>query len=96
MCWKCGFVNKIENPLSRNATCENCGADLRSCRNCGFYSPGSHYDCHENIDELIVDKERANFCDYFNFSAAGAGSNKAAEAKKSEDARKAFDSLFGD
>ena len=96
MCWKCGVVNKIENPVSRSAVCESCGADLRCCKNCAFYSPGSHYDCRENVDELVTDKERANFCDYFRYSASGNGGGKSTEAKKSEDARKAFNSLFGD
>ena len=95
MCWKCGVVNKIENPVSRSAVCESCGADLRCCKNCAFYSPGSHYDCRENVDELVADKERANFCDYFRYSASGNGVNSAGN-KKSEDARKAFNSLFGD
>ncbi len=96
MCWKCGIDNKVENPVSRSAVCENCGADLRCCKNCSFYTPGSHYDCRENIDELIIDKERANFCDYFRYSLNKDGAKKSAESKKAEDARKAFNNLFGD
>ena len=96
MCWKCGTDNKVENPVSRSAVCENCGADLRCCKNCAFYAPGSHYDCRENVDELVTDKERANFCGYFKYSADSAGTKSSAENKKADDARKAFNSLFGD
>lgn len=95
MCWKCGTVNIVENPISRNAVCSNCGADLRCCKNCAFYSPGSHYDCRENVDELVADKERANFCDYFRYSSKN-GAVRNAAVKKAEDARNAFNSLFGD
>lgn len=94
MCWKCGKENKVALPLSRSAECEFCGADLHSCKNCSFYSPGSHYDCHETIDELITDKERANFCDYFKFSTVSSGKTFGTNA--AEDAKKAFNSLFGD
>jgi hypothetical protein len=33
--------------------------------NCRFYSPGSHWDCSETIPEAVRDKERGNFCDFF-------------------------------
>lgn len=94
MCWKCGKENKVALPLSRSAECEFCGADLHSCKNCSFYSPGSHYDCHETIDELITDKERANFCDYFKFANKSSAKNNSDDAAAK--AKKAFDSLFGD
>ena len=65
MCWKCGKPLIIDGTVSRSDVCPSCGADVRSCKNCRFYEPGSHYDCRENIDELVKDKERANFCGWF-------------------------------
>ena len=65
MCWKCGNTINIEEPVPRSAECPVCHADLHSCRNCSFYEPGSHYDCHETVDELVRDKEKANFCASF-------------------------------
>ena len=92
MCWKC--KNPIEQTeIYRSATCPNCGADLHACLNCQFYAPGSHYDCHETVDEEVRDKERANFCDSFRVKRTfdeRAKSNDAAEK-----ARDAFASLFG-
>ncbi len=39
--------------------------------------PGSHYDCHESVDDPVRDKERANFCGMFsvkrNFDLNGSG-----------------------
>jgi hypothetical protein len=77
--------------VGRTAACPVCGADARCCKNCGYYAPGSKYDCHETVDELVSDKERANFCDAFTLSAGG-GDGKAFD--KAKQARSAFDSLF--
>ena len=88
MCWKCGNDIGDSVPIPRSAECPFCHADLHSCRNCQFYSPGSHYDCHETVEEPVRDKERANFCGSFkprlHFSSP----------VKKDDARKKLDALF--
>src|SRR5574344_2773601 len=91
MCWKCGKPITEEEPISRSAECSFCHADLHCCKNCTFYAPGAQFDCHETVDEVIVDKERANFCDSFSVrrNFVQPSEDKAAAAKK------AFDSLFG-
>ena len=94
MCWKCGKPLEISGTVSRSDVCPDCGADVCSCRNCRFYEPGSHYDCHENIDELVKDKERANFCGWF--SLRKEFSADSAKSGQKNDAKNAFDSLFGD
>ena len=92
MCKKCGKAMS-QTSITRSSTCEFCGADLHSCINCKFYAPGSHYDCHETVDELVKDKERANFCGYFFLAPqVGFGSNG---ADKAAEARNAFAALFG-
>ena len=92
MCWKC--LNHIDDSISvfRSSVCPVCGVDLHSCRNCRFYSPGSHYDCHETVDELVVDKERSNFCEWFSIAKTFSGSVKDNLSKS--DAKAAFDKLF--
>lgn len=95
MCWKC--KNKIEiEIIGRSTECPVCHADLHSCRNCRFYLPGSHFDCRENVDENIVDKERANFCDAFMVQRTFSGSADGAslEEEKKAAAKNAFDALF--
>ena len=95
MCWKCGTSISKETYISRTSECPVCGKDLHSCKNCKFYSPGSHYDCHETIDELVKDKEKANFCDSFSvrhdFSPSGTDFSET-----SKKARNAADILFGE
>lgn len=89
MCWKCKSDVTLDF-ISRTAECPVCGADLHSCRNCVYYAPGAHYDCHETVDECVTDKEKANFCDSFKIKRTfAAGQDGAAAA-----ARKALDSLF--
>lgn len=99
MCWKCKSNIDIEEPVSRSAECPVCHTSLHSCKNCVYYSPGSHYDCHETIEELVKDKETSNFCDFFklkrNFSDSGSIGNSSSAADKATQAKKAFDALFG-
>lgn len=93
MCWKCKTDIKIEN-VYRDAECPDCHGDLHCCRNCIYYEKGSHFDCHETVDECVNDKEKANFCDSFkvrrNFSDGGTMDY----AEKKAAAKKAFDDLF--
>ena len=94
MCKKCGKpINQTS--ITRSSTCNFCGADLHSCINCKFYSKGSHYDCRETVGELVKDKERANFCDYFSVAAIISADSIATD-NKAANAKAAFNALFGD
>ena len=85
VCHACGAAGVPADPVPRDATCEKCCADLRCCRNCRHYDPRYHNECRETEAELVVDKQRRNFCEYFYYSAepfAGArGTDRAAAAK---------------
>ena len=84
-CHVCGAPVTIDEPIPRDAECESCRRDLRCCRNCRHYDPRYHNECRETEAELVVDKQRRNFCEYFYYSAepfAGArGTDRAAAAK---------------
>jgi len=98
MCWKCGKAIVIDGPIGRSATCEGCGSDLRSCKNCRFWSPGSWHDCAERQEDGVRDKERSNFCDAFQLNPAfrkdRSGSGNAAGGAAKDSAKSDFDSLF--
>ena len=108
MCWKCGKPLVLNGTVSRSDVCPSCGADVRSCKNCRFYDPGAHYDCRETIDELVKDKERANFCGWFMIAPQeagsgvvnGGGNSKNADSASSNSAASsaadAFNALFGE
>jgi len=67
-CYRCGAEVAGDDPVLRDAECEHCAQDLHCCRNCRFHEPGASNQCSEPQAEWVVDKERANFCEYFAFA----------------------------
>ncbi len=91
-CANCGA--RYEAPIYRNTLCQECGKELKTCRNCRHFSPGAANSCHEPVSEPVLDKDRANFCDWFT-PALNAGTGKDENDGK-DNARQAFADLFGD
>ena len=50
---------------ARGDACPFCGSDLKVCLNCGFYDRAYHNECRETSAERVVAKDRANFCEFF-------------------------------
>lgn len=91
ICWKCKKeIDVLE--IHRSTECPLCHADLHCCKNCSFYSPGSHYDCKETVEDVITDKEKSNFCDYFRVNKNISSYSDNDKAKAAKDA---FNALFG-
>ena len=91
ICWKCKKEIPIEKP-SRSDECPLCHADLHVCRACEFYESGVHNDCRESSAELVTEKERSNFCDYFRPNTKGAAGDSG--KSKADAAKDAFNALF--
>jgi len=97
MCWYCGNPVKDPEPLGRSLKCEDCGKDLRSCKNCRHNLPSG---CAETSagsgSERPSDLDRANFCDWFSlnpkFRQSSIGEKNAQTAAAS--AKTAFNDLF--
>ena len=64
VCWSCG-ARLVANDYQREGECPQCRKQTHVCRNCRFYQPGRPNDCQEPVAEAVNDKQRANFCDYF-------------------------------
>ncbi|MCL2066853.1 MAG: hypothetical protein FWG99_05265 [Treponema sp.] len=96
MCWYCGTPVTEKEPFGRSQVCPSCGKDLRACKNCRFFLPGSRGDCSETSAEPAADKERSNFCDWFSldkkYRIQSAG--RAEEQNRAGSARTEFDNLF--
>lgn len=93
-CHSCGAPVAIGDVVSRDAECESCRRDLRSCRNCRHYDGRYHNACRETSADPVEDKGRRNFCEYFSFNPApfaGSGGSTAREAQ----ARSKLEALFG-
>ncbi len=95
VCHFCGASVENTRDVYRSTTCPACRRDLHICLNCRFYSPGAHYDCAETVDEIVTDKERANFCTFFSFRSSG-GPGAGRGAAQGDAARHKLDKLFGD
>lgn len=93
MCKKCGKPVLVTE-IFRTTTCPDCGADLHSCVNCKFYSVNSHFDCRETIQEPVVDKERANFCDFYSLNP-GPFKTDGRQARAKAQAKAQAQALFG-
>lgn len=94
-CWHCGAAIEVKERVEFRQVCEKCDRPAHVCRNCRFYDPSYHNQCRETQAELVADKERANFCEYF---AAGdaSGARPAAAGRRStaQSTRERLDALF--
>jgi len=97
LCWNCGKPTGITARVMRSDACTNCLADLRCCRGCRHFDPTRRFHCREPIETNIVNKEKANFCDFYSqrdaMKTAG-GVTRITDSK--EDRKKRFDDLFKD
>jgi hypothetical protein len=94
VCWKCGeSIEALPLPLSRTAECPGCGAELHVCRLCEFYDLSVAHACREPVAEEVMDKERANFCGYFQPRRRAYTPAQDAEAQA---ARAQLHALFGE
>ncbi len=92
VCWNCGAdLDDIPRPISRHATCPKCFNELHCCRLCRHFDPSATMTCHEDRADPPLQKENANFCDFFT-PRFGAFENTTAD--KSAAARDHLDALF--
>jgi len=95
VCHRCGHELNLMASVARTDGCPSCHSDLKCCLNCRFFDPGMNNQCREPQAEWQTDKEKANFCEFFDFrstSAIGLPGRAGQSSQKS--ARDAFDSLF--
>lgn len=90
-CHVCKHELSLQRTVGRRDECPGCGADLHCCLNCAFYDPAAPKQCREPQAELVREKGKANYCDFFAFAESRAGGAQGAEAEKS---RKTLDDLF--
>ncbi|HEY6395676.1 MAG TPA: hypothetical protein VIX12_09680 [Candidatus Binataceae bacterium] len=85
-CWFCGREIETQERIGFRDHCPGCDRAVHACRNCEFYDPAYNNQCRENMAERVVDKERANFCDYFApaRTARGTGADSPSAAAQSK------------
>jgi hypothetical protein len=92
VCWKCGAsLDSLSLPLSRTDECRACRAEQHVCRMCRFYDTRKAKSCAEPVADEVQDKDRANFCGYFEAAPGRFLPRSGAEDRS----RAALDALFG-
>ncbi len=93
-CHNCGAQTKLAPGVKvyRQDTCHQCNADLHCCLNCRLFDPAKNNQCSEPQAEWVSDKDRANFCDYFEPRTSIDLVRRSSPGP--DDIRNKFDSLF--
>ena len=93
-CHHCGRELQVPAKVARTEGCPYCHSDLKVCRNCALHDPAANNQCREPQAEWQTDRDKANFCEFFEFREAKSAA--AAGAGGGGGARAAFDALFSD
>ncbi len=91
ICFHCQKELALHGAVSRQDQCLHCGSDLHCCLNCKFYDEHGHNKCREPQAEWVSDREKSNFCDYFQFQEAEASRVQRDEKEK---AKTEWEALF--
>lgn len=72
-CYSCAtpLDLRADQKIMRTDDCPHCGADMHACKMCIHYDVGAYNECREPMAERIVEKEKANYCDFFKLGAGG-------------------------
>lgn len=89
-CFSCGHKIELTDRVQYNATCDKCSSYLKCCLNCKFYDPGAYNQCHESSADRVTNKDKSNFCDFFE---AGSTSRFKENTRK-DDSLKKLNDLF--
>ena len=63
--------SNLSGQIGRRDECSFCKSDLHVCKNCQMYDPKSYNECKEPSADVVKEKERANFCDFFKAQESG-------------------------
>ena len=81
-CHHCKGPLDLPRLVPRGETCPRCGRDVRCCLNCTFYDPYAQNQCREPIAEPVLEKDMANFCEFFSVADRNPEADEAATARR--------------
>ncbi|MEZ5551045.1 MAG: hypothetical protein R3E82_09175 [Pseudomonadales bacterium] len=91
-CWNCGHdLDDVPRPISRHEHCRKCFEALHACRQCRHFRHDLNSRCFEDRADPPMNKENANFCDYFRPDGGAFSSRR---PRRSEAAHSRLNSLF--
>lgn len=89
ICSSCRKSIPTTDKIGRAETCPHCTADLHVCKQCLFYDALSYNECRESQAERVLDKAKANFCDYFSVNK-----NPRQQESRADEAKRKLEDLF--
>jgi hypothetical protein len=92
ICHNCKKEVEIEGKIMREELCPYCNAYLHCCMNCKFYDEYAHNKCREPRSEWVSDREKGNFCTYF--QPRDSEQDQSAQDRR-KDAEEKLKKLFG-
>ncbi len=90
ICFYCEKEIDVKKRPGRLDTCPFCSSDVKVCFNCRFYDEKAPHECLEPVAEMVLNKDKANYCDYFEFRES------IEKKEEKEDALKKLKDLFGE
>jgi len=67
-CYRCQREVSLTSASSHHELCPYCFSALHCCQNCLYYDEFSPNKCSEPAADWVPDKEKANFCQFFEYS----------------------------
>lgn len=64
-CFSCQKMNAFQDRVGFRDECLHCRHDLHVCKNCEFYDAKVYNECRETSADVVREKDRANYCDFF-------------------------------
>jgi len=93
-CYRCGAsLAALSLPFSRQDACPACENYLHVCRMCVHFDRNVPKQCREDDAEEVFEKERPNFCDWFQ---PATGTFDSRQAQKASRAGMELAALFGE
>ncbi len=85
-CYRCGAsLTSLSLPLSRQDVCPSCAVYLHVCKMCVSFDTNVAEHCREDDADTVNEKERANFCEWFQPASNSFDEKRAAEDRHSRD-----------
>lgn len=91
-CHQCGWVWELSGQPGRSEACPECRSDLRVCLNCESFDRRAAHQCRDRRAEPVMEKDRGNFCEYFEMTSRGGGKG----TSEGSDAAAKLKRLLGD
>ena len=93
-CFRCGAsLAALSLPIDRRDECPDCSIHLHVCKMCVYFDPGVAKQCREDDAEEVFDKEKVNFCEWYEPAADAFDPVRAGRA---DTAQSDLAALFGD